>query len=354
MEEERMRKGPWTSREDAILTEYVKKHGEGNWNNVQYNSPLARCGKSCRLRWANHLRPNLKKGAFSPFEQSAIIYLHAKLGNKWARMASFVYLFLCFILFIYFSASQLPGRTDNEIKNFWNTRLKRCLKAGSPLYPPISPLVITQLKFSNLQGQSVPMFSSHVSPYAPSSSSTTLPNDHPLPAPLPSNFVFGLNDQNLSNQTPFGFMASSDSTAANNDYSGYEAPPPLMESNSSGLLEDLVLEAQALSHNHKSKTQSEAIIDKEQHNINVGMDHFPILPFSTEAGKDADGETNALSMEKKDDGDLFSMVSNFTSQLPKEIESEAAAGASWEPTDEEFGWAMGNCWDDDDNIPGMF
>lgn len=83
-----LKKGPWTATEDAILMEYVKKHGEGNWNAVQKNSGLARCGKSCRLRWANHLRPNLKKGSFTPDEERIIIELHAKLGNKWARMAS--------------------------------------------------------------------------------------------------------------------------------------------------------------------------------------------------------------------------------------------------------------------------
>ncbi|KAG2289181.1 hypothetical protein Bca52824_048785 [Brassica carinata] len=113
-----MKKGPWTTTEDAILTEYVRKHGEGNWNAVQKNSGLFRCGKSCRLRWANHLRPNLKKGSFSPDEEKMIIELHARLGNKWARMAS-----------------QLPGRTDNEIKNYWNTRMKRRQRDGLPLYP---------------------------------------------------------------------------------------------------------------------------------------------------------------------------------------------------------------------------
>lgn len=87
-----LKKGPWTAAEDAILIEYVKKHGEGNWNAVQKNSGLMRCGKSCRLRWANHLRPNLKKGSFSPDEEKIIIELHAKLGNKWARMAAQVYL----------------------------------------------------------------------------------------------------------------------------------------------------------------------------------------------------------------------------------------------------------------------
>ncbi|KAG7011908.1 Transcription factor MYB-like protein [Cucurbita argyrosperma subsp. argyrosperma] len=113
-----LKKGPWTAAEDGILIEYVKKHGEGNWNAVQKHTGLARCGKSCRLRWANHLRPNLKKGSFSQEEERVIIELHAKLGNKWARMAA-----------------QLPGRTDNEIKNYWNTRMKRRQRAGLPLYP---------------------------------------------------------------------------------------------------------------------------------------------------------------------------------------------------------------------------
>ncbi|XP_065879515.1 transcription factor GAMYB-like [Euphorbia lathyris] len=114
-----LKKGPWTSAEDAILVEYVTKHGEGNWNAVQKHSGLSRCGKSCRLRWANHLRPDLKKGAFTQEEERQIIELHAKMGNKWARMAS-----------------QLPGRTDNEIKNYWNTRIKRLQRAGLPIYPP--------------------------------------------------------------------------------------------------------------------------------------------------------------------------------------------------------------------------
>ncbi|KAG4148443.1 hypothetical protein ERO13_D05G286100v2 [Gossypium hirsutum] len=114
-----LKKGPWTSAEDAILIDYVKKHGEGNWNAVQKHSGLFRCGKSCRLRWANHLRPNLKKGAFTQEEEQLIIELHAKMGNKWARMAA-----------------HMPGRTDNEIKNYWNTRIKRRQRAGLPLYPP--------------------------------------------------------------------------------------------------------------------------------------------------------------------------------------------------------------------------
>ncbi|XVF69434.1 hypothetical protein PTKIN_Ptkin11bG0081300 [Pterospermum kingtungense] len=118
-ESSHLKKGPWTASEDAILVDYVKKHGEGNWNAVQKYSGLSRCGKSCRLRWANHLRPDLKKGVFTPEEERRIVELHAKLGNKWARMAA-----------------ELPGRTDNEIKNYWNTRIKRLQRAGLPIYPP--------------------------------------------------------------------------------------------------------------------------------------------------------------------------------------------------------------------------
>ncbi|XP_073008444.1 transcription factor GAMYB-like [Typha latifolia] len=113
-----LKKGPWTSAEDAVLVDYVKNHGEGNWNAVRKNSGLHRCGKSCRLRWANHLRPNLKKGPFTPEEEKLIVQLHSRMGNKWAQMATY-----------------LPGRTDNEIKNYWNTRIKRHRRAGLPLYP---------------------------------------------------------------------------------------------------------------------------------------------------------------------------------------------------------------------------
>jgi myb proto-oncogene protein len=83
-----LKKGPWTPEEDKRLRTYVEAHGEGNWNQVQRNAGLNRCGKSCRLRWANHLRPHLKKGPFSREEEQTIIELHAMHGNKWAQMAA--------------------------------------------------------------------------------------------------------------------------------------------------------------------------------------------------------------------------------------------------------------------------
>ncbi|CAL5202204.1 unnamed protein product [Lathyrus oleraceus] len=144
-----LKKGPWTTGEDAILIDYVTKHGEGNWNAVQRNTGLNRCGKSCRLRWANHLRPNLKKGAFSHDEEKLIVELHAQFGNKWARMAAL-----------------LPGRTDNEIKNYWNTRIKRRQRQGLPLYSdehdrpntPTTPSPCVTPTGSNLNNNITPKF----------------------------------------------------------------------------------------------------------------------------------------------------------------------------------------------------
>ncbi|KAK4282066.1 hypothetical protein QN277_013486 [Acacia crassicarpa] len=106
-----IKKGPWTPEEDIILVSYIQEHGPGNWRSVPTNTGLSRCSKSCRLRWTNYLRPGIKRGNFTPHEEGIIIHLQALLGNKWAAIASY-----------------LPQRTDNDIKNFWNTHLKKKLK----------------------------------------------------------------------------------------------------------------------------------------------------------------------------------------------------------------------------------
>ncbi|KAI4343873.1 hypothetical protein L6164_011171 [Bauhinia variegata] len=106
-----VKKGPWTPEEDIILVSYIQEHGPGNWRSVPTNTGLLRCSKSCRLRWTNYLRPGIKRGNFTHHEEKMIIHLQALLGNRWAAIASY-----------------LPQRTDNDIKNYWNTHLKKKLK----------------------------------------------------------------------------------------------------------------------------------------------------------------------------------------------------------------------------------
>ncbi|PIN03189.1 Transcription factor, Myb superfamily [Handroanthus impetiginosus] len=104
-----IKKGPWKAEEDKVLINHVKKYGPRNWSSIRSKGLLQRTGKSCRLRWVNKLRPDLKSGVkFSAEEERTVIDLQAKFGNKWARIATY-----------------LSGRTDNDVKNFWSSRQKR-------------------------------------------------------------------------------------------------------------------------------------------------------------------------------------------------------------------------------------
>ncbi|KAK6118020.1 hypothetical protein DH2020_048235 [Rehmannia glutinosa] len=121
-----LKKGPWSADEDQKLVNFILTNGQCCWRAVPKLAGLLRCGKSCRLRWTNYLRPDLKRGLLSEYEEKMVIDLHAQLGNRWAKIAS-----------------HLPGRTDNEIKNHWNTHIKKKLnKMGidplthKPLPPP--------------------------------------------------------------------------------------------------------------------------------------------------------------------------------------------------------------------------
>ncbi|KAD2393656.1 hypothetical protein R6Q59_012045 [Mikania micrantha] len=103
-----VKKGPWTPEEDRKLLSYIQQFGHGSWRYLPAKAGLKRCGKSCRLRWTNYLRPDIKRGKFSLEEERTIIQLHALLGNRWSTIAS-----------------HLPRRTDNEIKNHWNSHIKK-------------------------------------------------------------------------------------------------------------------------------------------------------------------------------------------------------------------------------------
>ncbi|KAH9622012.1 hypothetical protein KSS87_007132 [Heliosperma pusillum] len=108
-----VKKGPWSPEEDAKLKSYIEQNGTGgNWIALPQKIGLKRCGKSCRLRWLNYLRPDIRHGGFTEEEENIICNLYINIGSRWSIIAA-----------------QLPGRTDNDIKNYWNTRLKKKLMA---------------------------------------------------------------------------------------------------------------------------------------------------------------------------------------------------------------------------------
>ncbi|XP_030530696.1 transcription factor RAX2-like [Rhodamnia argentea] len=109
-----VKRGPWSPEEDATLKSYLEAHGTGgNWIALPKKAGLRRCGKSCRLRWLNYLRPDIKHGGFTEDEDNIICNLYNEIGSRWSVIAS-----------------QLPGRTDNDVKNYWNTKLKKKRLAG--------------------------------------------------------------------------------------------------------------------------------------------------------------------------------------------------------------------------------
>ncbi|KAK8671252.1 hypothetical protein V6N13_037852 [Hibiscus sabdariffa] len=106
-----LRRGPWTVEEDFKLIDFIATHGEGRWNSLARCAGLKRTGKSCRLRWLNYLRPDVRRGNITLQEQLLILQLHSRWGNRWSKIAQ-----------------HLPGRTDNEIKNYWRTRVQKHAK----------------------------------------------------------------------------------------------------------------------------------------------------------------------------------------------------------------------------------
>ncbi|KAF8670721.1 hypothetical protein HU200_050383 [Digitaria exilis] len=195
----KLRRGLWSPEEDEKLYNHIIRYGVGCWSSVPKLAGLERCGKSCRLRWINYLRPDLKRGSFSQQEEDLIISLHKILGNRWSQIAS-----------------QLPGRTDNEIKNFWNSCIKKKLRQQG-----IDPATHKPLDLDDANTDEAPRDESN-SKHLPAVSATDdfaamAAGDDPL-APPPHSPTVSFDPLSVVTNVPAAMQGSSSYGAAHSSF----------------------------------------------------------------------------------------------------------------------------------------
>ncbi|XP_027362138.1 transcription factor RAX3-like [Abrus precatorius] len=266
-----VKKGPWSPEEDAKLKSYIEQHGTGgNWIALPQKIGLKRCGKSCRLRWLNYLRPNIKHGGFSEEEDNIICSLYVSIGSRWSIIAA-----------------QLPGRTDNDIKNYWNTRLKKKLlgkqrKEQQAQARRVSNLQKQEMK-RETQNLTVASAVINQAPYWPTEYSSV-----PMPVANASIQDYDLNSQtsltttmNMVNHVAVGSNASNSGSGTyepSNIFQGFE--------NFTNELSELV---------YVNPQQ----MDRAMEGFNYGMESMDMSNG---------GSTNTTSTESTSWGDMSSLV----------------------------------------------
>ncbi|KAL7141620.1 hypothetical protein ABFS83_08G065600 [Erythranthe nasuta] len=175
-----VRKGAWTKEEDNLLRKCVQTYGEGKWHLVPLRAGLNRCRKSCRLRWLNYLRPNLKRGIFNQDEIDLIVRLHKLLGNRWSWIAG-----------------RVPGRTANDIKNFWNTHFEKKSTSPAPAVGESSRMaVVKTINESNIIRPRPRTFARSQAVVLPPPATN---NENHMLKKNPSDFLLANIDENLKN-----------------------------------------------------------------------------------------------------------------------------------------------------------
>ncbi|XP_052202987.1 myb-related protein 305-like [Diospyros lotus] len=189
-----VRKGPWTREEDQKLIDGIAIHGPRRWSYLAICAGLKRTGKSCRLRWLNYLHPDVKHGNLTLQEQLLVLDLHSRWGNRWSMIAQ-----------------QLPGRTDNEIKNYWRTRVQKIAKRlncdvnstefRGTIHHFCQPRLVEQLR--GAAAPASPQYSNFVTQPPPATTTPSAGNGGIIKAGLPPVD---------SNSNPVGIINSSDAS----------------------------------------------------------------------------------------------------------------------------------------------